>query len=409
MRAMRRWTVLVSGAALLAAAVHVGAQPLSFTVPDRPGGTRPLTLPQPRIAPLPEARWTDTHRSLVAQFSPDGRADNGFRTLLNVPAIVKGMMPLTVHLSEESTLEPRHRELLILRSAWLCGSPSLWATHAARARSAGMTADEIRRVALGPDSGGWDPLEATLLRVADQIYRNTAVTDATWTALTASYDVPRLIDAVETVGHFIFVSLLYNSFGVQPEGGAADRLPTDIPYYLSVPDKEPPLTVARLTGVEGTGFPFGRHPDLAQARGPRANYVNAVSPLSPRHREMLILRIGWNGQAEFEWSAHVGRTGRAREHGLHPVRIAEGPEAPGWDPFEAALLHAADELYRDATMSDSTWGALAARFDTTSLMSAVFTTASYRATAIAVNAYGVQLLPGNEKFPQLLGWTPDGP
>ena len=68
MRAMRRWTVLVSGAALLAAAVHVGAQPLSFTVPDRPGETRPLTLPQPRIAPLPEARWTDTHRSLVAQF-----------------------------------------------------------------------------------------------------------------------------------------------------------------------------------------------------------------------------------------------------------------------------------------------------------------------------------------------------
>ena len=405
MRVMRHWAVLVSGTVLLTTAGPVGAQPLSFTIPDRPGGTRPLTLAQPRIAPLPEAQWTDAHRNLVAQFSPDGRPDNGFRTLLHVPAIVEGMMPLKVHLSEESTLEPRHRELLILRAAWLCGSPALWATHAARARSAGMTADEVRAIALGPDAG-WDPWEATLLRVADQIYRNTAVTDATWNALTASYGTPQLIDAVETVGHFIFMSLLYNSFGVQPEGGAADRLPTDLPYYLAVPDREPPLTVARLAGVEGTGFPFGHHPDLLQARGPRANYVNAVSPLAPRHREMLILRIGWNGQAEFEWSAHVGRTGRAREHGLYPVRIAEGPEAPGWDPFEAALLRAADELYRDAIVSDSTWNALAARFDTTSLMSAVFTTASYRATAIAVNTYGLQLLPGNEKFPQLEGWTP---
>ena len=41
---------------------------------------------------------------------------------------------------------------------------------------------------------------------------------------------------------------------------------------------------------------------------------------------MLILRIGWNCQSEYEWAQHVGSVG-ARDYGLDPVRIAEGPDA----------------------------------------------------------------------------------
>jgi 4-carboxymuconolactone decarboxylase len=86
---------------------------------------------------------------------------------------------------------------------------------------------------------------------------------------------------------------------------------------------------------------------------------------------------------------------------LDPVRIAQGPDAPGWDPFEVMILRAADELYRDATVSDRTWDGLATRFDTKMMMSAIFTASSYRATSMALNAFGVQLEPGNERFPQL--------
>ena len=157
--------------------------------------------------------------------------------------------------------------------------------------------------------------------------------------------------------------------------------------------------------MDGTGIAvgrtFARHPKLNEARTLRAGFVNRLSPLVPRHREMLILRSGWNCQSEYEWAQHVGRVGRARDHGLDPMRIAEGPDRPGWDPFEATLLRAADELYRDATVSDATWNALAARFDTASLMSAVFTASSYRATSMSLNTYGVQLEPGDERFPRV--------
>src|SRR5439155_4157873 len=106
----------------------------------------------------------------------------------------------------ETSLSPRHRELLILRTAWLCGNRPLWSAHAARARQAGMTASEIRRVAEGPDTSGWDGFEATLLRLADQLHRNASVTNATWQAVSASYDLFRSMEAVETVNHFTMLS-----------------------------------------------------------------------------------------------------------------------------------------------------------------------------------------------------------
>ena len=43
--------------------------------------------------------------------------------------------------------------------------------------------------------------------------------------------------------------------------------------------------------------------------------------------------------------------------------------------------------------------ALSARFDTTMMMNVVITAANYRMVSVALNALGVQLDPGDEKFP----------
>jgi 4-carboxymuconolactone decarboxylase len=65
------------------------------------------------------------------------------------------------------------------------------------------------------------------------------------------------------------------------------------------------------------------------------------------------------------------------------------------------LLKAADELYRDSMISDRTWNAMAARFDTTMLINATISAANYRANAMALNALGVQLDAGDERMPAL--------
>jgi alkylhydroperoxidase family enzyme len=393
--------VLLSVALVVSAALGAAGQ---ATI-ERPGARQPAALTKPRVPPLAESQWTDVHRQLVTKFSRDGHADNALKTLLHVPEIVDGLMPFTIYLSEESSLSPRHRELLVLRTAWLCGSQVVWSSHAQRARTLGMTAGDIRRIAQGPDTPGWDTFEATLLRLADQLYRNSSVTDATWQALATNYDLFHLMDAVETVNHFTVLSMVYHSLGVQPDDQTTDRLPTDVPYRVVVPERESPLGVARVTAPEGRGIAvgrtFARYPRLTERWGPRQSFINRVSKLSPRHREMLILRMGWNCRSEYEWAQHVGAVGRARDHGLEPVRIAEGPEAAGWDPIERMILRAVDDLFRDGMVSDATWGALADRFDRGLLMSAVFTASAYRAISMSLNTYGVQLEPGNEKFPQL--------
>jgi len=404
MQVMSSRTLLFVAAAAVSASLMTVRIRAQATI-ELPGARQPVLLSKPRIAPLPEGQWTEVQRQQVAKYGRDGRADNALRTLLHLPELVDGIMPYTVYLSDESTLTPRHRELLILRTAWLCGSQPLWATHTARARTTGMTPAEIRRIAQGSDAAGWDPFEATLLRLADQLFRNSSLTDATWRALSASYDMFHLMDAVETVGHFTMLAMLYNSLGVQPDEGAADRLPKDVAYRVVVPPREPPLTVAHFTPVEGRGIAVNRtvarHPKLYERWQPRQGFVVRVSKLQPKQRELLTLRTGWNCKSEYEWAKHVGSVGRAREHGLDPVRIAEGAGAPVWDPFEKTLLHAADELYRDAVVSDATWRGLTERLDTGLVMSAVLTVSDFRAISMSLNAYGVQLEEGDEHFPQL--------
>jgi alkylhydroperoxidase family enzyme len=321
----------------------------------RPGDKAPVRLKTPRLAPAAEAQLTEAQRQTAAKYA---RTGNGFRTLLNMPQAVDGAMPMTVYLTNDSTLMPRHRAILILRTAWLTQNDPLWGEYSAQAVKWGMTPQEIHRVAEGALAQAWPPSERVLMRLADELFRNSSVTDQTWKELAGAHDVLYLVDAVETVNHFTFLSLLYNAFGVQPEAGAV-HLPADVAYRLNVPERE------------------------------------------PRHREMLILRTGWDCQSEYEWAQHVGRVGRAREHGLDPVKIAQGPAATGWDPFESTILHAVDELYRDTGISDATWQALSAKYDAASMIAAVFSASSYRATSMALNAFGVQLEPGDERFPNV--------
>ncbi|HAT18005.1 MAG TPA: hypothetical protein DCS76_09445, partial [Gemmatimonadetes bacterium] len=131
--------------------------------PDPPGSRQPVRLTTPRIAPLPESQWTEQHRALVREYAPDGRVDNALSTLLHVPELAEAIMRFVSFLDQESALEPRHRSLLLLRTAWLTHSQYHWSVFAAAGREAGLTDAELRRVAVGPDADGWNDFDATHL------------------------------------------------------------------------------------------------------------------------------------------------------------------------------------------------------------------------------------------------------
>src|SRR5215510_5583369 len=123
----------------------------------------------PRVAPVPESQRSDEQRSLAAKYASSDMP-NAVATYLNHPALADHILPFEHYVSSESTLPPRHRALLGLRTAWLTRSNYLWAHWVAPSRRAGLTNAEVRRVAEGPDTRGWDAFEATVLRAADELH-----------------------------------------------------------------------------------------------------------------------------------------------------------------------------------------------------------------------------------------------
>jgi 4-carboxymuconolactone decarboxylase len=148
---------------------------------------------------------------------------------------------------------------------------------------------------------------------------------------------------------------------------------------------------------------LAHHPKLLKRWLVFGGHVLGKSNLPARDRELAILRVGWLCRAEYEWGQHVVIARGAGVSDAEIERVAGGPEAPGWDAGDAALLRAVDELHGDAFVSDPTFAALAARYDTRQILDLIFAVGQYQLVSMALNTLGVQLDPGVPGFPRKVG------
>jgi 4-carboxymuconolactone decarboxylase len=167
-----------------------------------------------RIAPLRPEELSDEQRELIGG---DGPQLNIFLTLARYPGLLRKWLPFGGKLLAGGKLTPRDRELIILRTAFRSGARYEWAQHVAIARSAGLTTEEIRRVATGPDDAGWNADDATLLRAVDELHDDHCIAAATWNALVDRYGTEQLIEIPMLAGHYAMLAGTLNSLGVQPE------------------------------------------------------------------------------------------------------------------------------------------------------------------------------------------------
>jgi alkylhydroperoxidase family enzyme len=179
----------------------------------------PTTPDAPRLAPLTREEASDQQRELLASVAmADGESMNIFTTLVRNPGLFRHWLPFGGKLLA-GKLPARERELLILRTGWLCKSEYEWGQHVVIGRGAGLSDDEIERIKAGPDADGWDPFDATLVRAADELHESYRVSDDTWTTLCERYDEPQLIEVPMLVGHYHMVAFALNTLGVQREPG----------------------------------------------------------------------------------------------------------------------------------------------------------------------------------------------
>ena len=152
----------------------------------------------------------------------------------------------------------------------------------------------------------------------------------------------------------------------------------------------PEVTPGRPKGLNLLGL-LAHHPDLTRAYHTFNGHVLFATTLTPRQRELLVLRVGVLRQADYEYAQHVilGLESGLSEEEID--RITEGPGADGWSAVDRAMLAAVDELLADAVIGDETWAALATELDTQQLMDLVFTVGAYELLAMAMRTFGVQL------------------
>jgi 4-carboxymuconolactone decarboxylase len=174
----------------------------------------------PRIPPLPvDGRDPRTEELLAGLRQPDGRELNIFTTLAHHPKLLKRWSAFGGTLLYAGRLTPRDRELLIMRAGYLCRAHYEWGQHVAFSLAAGISQEEIDRIAAGPDATGWSPEDASLLRAADELHRDSRISTTTWDDLAGRYDEQQLIEICMVVGQYHLVAFTLNSLGVEPEPG----------------------------------------------------------------------------------------------------------------------------------------------------------------------------------------------
>ena len=160
----------------------------------------------------------DRAESCTPVTSPGRPPLNIFRTLAHAPEALAGFLAWGSYiLSKKNALLPREREIVILRTGFLCGSGYEWTQHVEIALRAGLTQADID--AIKGNAATWPPADAALIAACDELHDDQCVSDATWTALKAHFTDKQCLDVVFTAGQYTQVSMMLNSFGVQLDEG----------------------------------------------------------------------------------------------------------------------------------------------------------------------------------------------
>jgi hypothetical protein len=86
----------------------------------------------------------------------------------------------------------------------------------------GLSDDHLAATATGAAAGpAFDPDDAILIRLADELHDTAEVSDATWEVLSARYRPDQLLELVLIAGWYRLLSYVINAAGVEPEPWAA--------------------------------------------------------------------------------------------------------------------------------------------------------------------------------------------
>ncbi len=189
--------------------------------------------PAPRLTPVPFTEWDDHTRDVLLPHlrrpelylsgAPDAPPMPVVMELFahHLPLSETWLAFSNMLASDESTLEPCQRELVILRVAWRTQSGYEWGQHSRMGRDEGLTDEQLRAVTEGPAAEVWTPVERALLTTVDELIDGFVVSDDTWGILAGFLDPAQVFELLFVIGGYLCMAGVLNSVGLRGDPPAA--------------------------------------------------------------------------------------------------------------------------------------------------------------------------------------------
>ena len=172
-------------------------------------------LSTPRVEPLEKEDWDEEVQKIFKPMIGSGTVFNIFKTMAHHPELFRRWLVFANHVLFKSTVGARERELVILRIGYLCQANYEWTQHVKIGLDVGMTKDEVRRIAKGPDAPEWGEQDRLLMKATDELHADAFMSDDTWKGLSKYYNTQQMMDIVFAIGQYNLVSMALNTLGVQ--------------------------------------------------------------------------------------------------------------------------------------------------------------------------------------------------
>lgn len=157
--------------------------------------------------PTDPATWPDEIAHLRGDFA--GRL-NVYRVMAHHPALLDAWTDLRAHIVSRNALGIEAMEIAILRIAHCLPSSYERAHHEMRASEAGIARHRIAATA-GPLEA-MSPDDRAVCAAVDEILDQTCLTPTTHDALAARVGKPGVLDLIATVGFYVTLGAIANSF-----------------------------------------------------------------------------------------------------------------------------------------------------------------------------------------------------
>jgi alkylhydroperoxidase family enzyme len=181
--------------------------------------------PEPRVPRLPEEQ---AKAAADEAGVPDYMAElNIFQVLLNHPKLACALNDLLATMLWRGKLDPRLRELIIMRIGWLTASDYEWTQHWRVAQGLGVRADDLLGVRDWQTYAAFGPAERAVLAATDDVVRDGAVSSGSWSACQHEFgaDPAVLVELVTAIGAWRMVASILHSLQVPLEDGVASWPP----------------------------------------------------------------------------------------------------------------------------------------------------------------------------------------